>query len=218
MSPVTRRAVPSGTGLRRSLVVAAVVFLVAACGPAIDPVSFDPATPCTTREDEGRFAGAYPELEAILPTSFEGAAPAFRDSGRTCTPEQLGTLRERGITEVHFAGANWDLGNGRALTVAVFEATDLDPGRMIEFYEAGARAARRTNDLLRSDTTVGGFAAKRLDVLFGDSRQSIVAWGDDPPSGRVKVLLASELGDEKVAEVLQLLGTSSVNSPSPGPS
>lgn len=205
MSPVSRPPVPRGTGLPRSLLLAALVAIAAACGPAIDPVSFDPATPCTRPEDEGRFPGAYPALEGLLPAAFENAAPTFRDSGRSCTPEQLGTLGERGIAEIHFAGANWDLGNGRALTIAVFEASGLDPQRMIEFYEAGARAARRTNDLQTSDTTVGDLPAKRLDVLFGDSRQSIVAWPEDPSTGRVKVLLSAELGDAKVAEILDLI-------------
>lgn len=205
MSPIPMRPVPAGTGFTRLLLVASLAIMAAACGPAIETISFDPATSCTSAEDEGRFAGAYPALEALLPIAYDQRAPTLRDSGRSCTPEQLGTLGERGITEIRFAGANWDLGNGRALTIAVFEGTGLDPARMIEFYEAGARAARRTNDLRTSDTTVGGVAAKRLDVLFGDSRQSFVAWPDDAAAGRVKVLLAAELGDAMVAEILAQL-------------
>jgi hypothetical protein len=207
MSPCSMRLVPMGTGLRRLFAVLSLALLVAACSPTIEEVSFDPATSCTSTADEGRFPGAYPALEAALPEVFEGAAPRFKDSGRSCTPEQLGTLSERGITEVRFAGANWDLGNGRALTLALFEATGLDPQRMIEFYEAGARTARRTNDLRTSDTTVGGLSARRLDVLYGDSRQSIVAWPEEGVPGQVWVLLSSELGDAKVAEILDLIGS-----------
>ena len=39
---------------------------------------------------------------------------------------------------------------------------------MLEFYETGARGARRTEKLVTSDTTVGGEPARRLDVLGSD--------------------------------------------------
>jgi hypothetical protein len=195
-----------GPGSRLGIVLVLSVVL-AACAGGTPDVSFDPSTACAAAADEGHFPGAYPELEALLPASYEQVGPVSVDSGRSCTPGSLGTLAERGIPEVHFAGATWDLGNGRGLTVAVFEAPQLVPERMIEFYEAGARAARRTDDLQRSDTTVGGLAAKRLDVAYGDSAQTIVAWpaADDP--GRVKVLLAADLGDTKVAELLDRFAT-----------
>ena len=215
MPPRPRLTVPFDTAsrgsgrrsLRFGLLVVVALTLSACAGGGSPDVSFDPSTACAATADEGHYPGAYPALEALLPATYEGAAPASVDSGRSCTPETLGTLGERGFPEVHFAGATWDLGSGRGLTVAVFEAPQLVPERMIEFYEAGARAARRTDDLERSDTTVGGVPAKRLDVLYGDSAQTIVAWpaADDP--GRVKVLLAADLGDTKVAELLDRFGT-----------
>jgi hypothetical protein len=203
--------VPVDTASRGRLgpivLLAVLVTMLAACtGGGSPDVSFDPATACAAATDEGHFPGAYPKLEALLPTAYEQAAPTSVDSGRSCMPDTLGTLHERGIPEVHFAGATWDLGNGRGLTIAVFEASQLVPERMIEFYEAGARAARRTDDLERSDTTVGGQPAKRLDVLYGDSAQTIVAWPAADP-GRVMVLLAADLGDTKVAELLDRLAT-----------
>ena len=183
---------------------AAALLLVGCGGGGSAAVSFDPTTACATSTDEGHYPGAYPELEGTLPTSYEGAPPTSLDSGRTCTAETLGTLRERGLAELHFAGATWDLGNGRGLTVAVFEAPGLVPERMIEFYEAGARVARRTNELSRSDLAVGDVAGRRLDVLYGDSAQTIVAW-PSTASDRVHVVLASDLGDTKVAELLDTL-------------
>ena len=197
----------AGRRLVPGLVLVAALAVAACAGGGTPDVSFDPSTACAAATDEGHYRGAYPELEALLPASYEEAAPTSVDSGRSCTPATLGTLGERGIPEVHFAGATWDLGNGRGLTVAVFEAPQLVPERMIEFYEAGARVARRTDDLQRSDTTVGGVPAKRLDVAYGDSAQTIVAWPATDDPGRVKVLLAADLGDTKVAELLDRFGT-----------
>lgn len=198
--PVPSRTAPAST---RAITVLVLALLVAACGGAgIDPVSFDPGTACSSAADEGRYAGAYPQLEGLLPTSYEGQAPTFRDSGRSCTPESLGTFAERGFTEVKFAGTVWDIGNGQGLTMAVFEAPGLDAERVIEFYEAGARAARRTEDLRRSDTQVGDQPAKRLDVLYGTSAQTVVSWPEDAAAGRIRALLSADLGDAKVLELL----------------
>ena len=185
----------------------ALVLIGAGCGPTIEERSFDASVPCTSVDQEGRFKGAYPELEGSLPPAYEGRQPTFVDSGRSCTAEQLGTLGEAGISEIHFAGSNWDLGSGQALTVAAFDAPGLDPAKMVDFYEAGARAANRTNDLRRSDAQVGELPAQRLDVLYGETRQTIVAWparaGGEP--GRVFVLLAADIGDTRVLEVLESL-------------
>ena len=180
--------------------VALVLALVlAGCGTATPVASFDPASACTT---DGRMPGAYPELEALLPAAYEGKAPSTIDSGRNCTPAALGTLAKAGIDGVRFAGATWPLGGTSGLTVAVFEGDGLDPKAMIDFYEAGARTASRTEKLLSEDTTVAGQPARRLAVLRSDgSGQTIVAWPDG--EHRVMVLLAADLGDAKVAEAAE---------------
>ncbi len=174
--------------------------IVAGCGSSIPIVSFDPAAPCTT---DGRQPGAYPDLEAVVPTAYEGQAPDSVDSGRSCTPGALGTLAARGIEELRFAGATWGLGGTSGMTVAAFEADRLDPAAMIEFYQEGARGNRKTEKLQASDTTAGGRPARRLDVLQSDGAyQTIVAW----PSGidgRVMVLLAADVGDTKVAAAVE---------------
>lgn len=190
------------TAIAVLLVLLAVVL--AACGGSRIPLAtFDPASPCTA---DGRQPGAYPDLESLLPASYQGKAPGTVDSGRSCTPGALGTLAAGGISQLRFAGANWSLGASTALTVAVFEATGLDPTAMIAFYEAGARADSHTEKLQVSDLTVGEQPAKRLDVLASNGTgQTIVAWPAAAP-GRVHVLLASDLGDANVAAALESFG------------
>jgi hypothetical protein len=192
-----------GASARPALLVLATLvlaLLVAACGTATPVASFDPASACTT---DGRFPGAYPDLEGLLPSTYEGAAPATVDSGRNCTPSALGILAESGVGGVRFAGATWPLGGTTGLTVAVFEGEGLDATKLLAFYEDGARTARRTEKLQVSDTTVGGTAAKRLDVLGSDgTAQTVVTW-PAPEPGRVNVLLAADLGDAKVAQALE---------------
>ena len=179
--------------------VLALVLVTAACGSATPVASFDPASACTT---DGRMPGAYPDLEALLPKAYEGAAPATVDSGRNCTKGALGTLADAGIDGVRFAGATWPLGGTTALTVAVFEGDGLDPAKLLDFYVQPAADANRTDKLSTSDATVGGQPARRLDVLRSDgSGSTIVAWPGGAP-GRVMVLLASDLGDAKVLSAL----------------
>jgi hypothetical protein len=197
---MTRRNVPAAIAL-----ALAVTLAVAGCGGSRNlVVSFDPASACTT---DGRQPGAYPDLEALLPTTYDGRAPSGVDSGRSCTANALGTLAAHGITAVRFAGATWSLGASTGLTVAVFDGTGLDATGMLEFYETPARTASHTDTYTDSDVTVGGLPGKRLDVLNTDGTgQTIVTWPSSTP-GRVHVLLASDLGDAKVAAALVAFGT-----------
>jgi hypothetical protein len=200
---------PRHAHLRRrglgALLVAALALGLAACsGASIPFVSFDPSSPCTT---DGRMPGAYPDLEALLPADYQGAAPVNVDSGRSCTADALGTLTGDGVRQLRFAGATWDLGGPAALTVAVFQADRLTPSAMIDFYAAGAQANSKTEKLQTSDATVAGQPARRLDVLQSDGTgQTIVAWPTDEP-GLVHVLLASDVGDAKVLAALDELGS-----------
>jgi hypothetical protein len=193
---------------RRLQPIAAITLLaiaVAACSGASIPVTrFDPSSACTT---DGRQPGAYPDLEALLPASYEGKAPASRDSGRTCTTAALGTLASHGIRGVRFAGETWPLGGSTALTIALFDGTGLDAAEMLDFYAVPAQTASHTDKLQVSDTTVGGKPAKRLDVLNSDgTAQTVVTW-PGAQAGQVHVLLASDLGDANVAAALETFGT-----------
>lgn len=187
-----------------ALLAAALLPGVAACaGP--DPVaaSFDPAAPCPA---EGQMEGAYPDLEALVPVEYQGRGPDTLDSGRICSAEALGSLAEAGITEVRFAGATWRTGGTSGLTLAVFEGDGLDPAEMLDFYAIPAQSARRTEKLVQSDTAVGSVPAKRLDVLGADGTGStLVAW-QVPGETVVRVLLAADIGDAAVADLLGSLG------------
>jgi hypothetical protein len=178
------------------------LLVVSACTTATPVASFDPTSACTT---DGRMPGAYPDLEALLPKTFEGAAPTTVDSGRNCTKRALGSLADAGIDGVEFAGATWPLGGSTGLTVAVFEGAGLEPAEMVDFYAKGAIGASKTDKAKVSDTTVDGQPAKRLDVLASDgSGSTIVAWPGGSP-GRVMVLLAADLGDAKVLDALKAI-------------
>src|SRR5207344_7224 len=100
--------------LALSLAVLSVV--AAACGAGTPP-SFDPTGACST---DGRAAGAYPDLEALVPTRYQGVPPETLDSGRNCTAGNLGSLASLGISEIRFAGGTWTFGAERAAVLAVF--------------------------------------------------------------------------------------------------
>ena len=146
--------------------------LLAACA-----APFDPKGPCTT---DGTAAGAYPELETQVPRIFRGKAPSQVDSGRACTTAGLGTLATHGISEMRYAGATWTIGTDSGLSLALFRsegATPLTRELLIEFYETGARAGKNvqsvdTTDYQVDPTTLG----RRIDVLNGESFQSVVVW------------------------------------------
>lgn len=186
----------------RALFLALAATVAVACGAA-PPPSFSPEGPC---DGDGRAPGTYPALEALLPDAYEGEAPDALDSGRTCTTAGLATLAAAGVTDLRFAGATWDLGGGRGLTLAVFDGEGLTVDAMIEFYETGARDARRTERVEVSETTVAGREAGRIDVVWSQTGQTIVAWPSSDGE-RVNVLLAADVGDARVAEILETYGT-----------
>lgn len=184
----------------------AAFLVLGACSSADGRLgTFDPAAPCPA---QGQQPGAYPDLEAMLATDYEDRAPDTVDSGRLCSTEALGSLAQAGITELRFAGATWQTGGTSGLTLAVFEADGLDATKMLDFYAIPAQSARRTEKLQRVETTVGSLPAERLDVLGSDGTgQTVVTW-QAPGESVVRVLLAADLGDSRVAELLATLGSS----------
>lgn len=154
-------------------------FLVAACSSA-PAAPFDPNAPCGI---DGRVAGAYPDLEARLPTSFEGAEPATVDSGRHCSEAALGSLIAHKVSNVQFAGAVWDLGGGAGISSAIFRlpSTDLPADWISEFYDIGARTAKRTENIEASSPIIPGPGQIfRLDTLNDLSFQTVLVWQDGP--------------------------------------
>ena len=133
------------TRLSHALVAALIALLVTACSGA-PAATFDPSASCGA---DGRVAGAYPDLEAQLPTSFEGAVPVTIDSGRHCSEAALGSLIAHKVSNVQYAGAVWDLGGGTGISSAIFRlpSADLPADWISEFYDVGARTAKRTENI-----------------------------------------------------------------------
>jgi hypothetical protein len=170
MPPAPGR-VPRARRVVAGLLLVATLVIAAACS-----APFDPTGPCTA---DGRASGAYPELETAIPTVYLGAKPSQLDSGRICTPAGLGTFAGHGVKELRFAGGTWSTGTDSGLSLAVLTDPDgppLDPAWVVEFYETGARAGKNVTSV---ETTAyqGGLAdARRIDVLNGESYQSVVVW------------------------------------------
>lgn len=172
-----RRGRWAGTRSRSLALAASFVVALAACAPA---PSFDPTGPCDV---DGRIAGAYPVLEAALPGSLDAEAPDSLDSGRSCTPAALGALVSHEVTELRFAGATWDRGGGHGATIAILglPSAALPAAWVEEFYETGARTARKTEKIETSRPSLPDVGpAFRLDTLNELSFQSVVVWADGP--------------------------------------
>ena len=178
-----------------------IVAGLAACGSG--GASFDPNGQCTA---DGRAPGAYPELEQRLPPALGGIGPANGtggatadvppttvDSGRNCSEKALATLWSHGVRELRFAGATWDLGNGDGEVSAFFETPSGQPALvaawMEEFYESGARASSKTENIETSRPTIGPAGEVfRLDTLNDLSYQTVVVW---PATGGVRVVIVA---------------------------
>ena len=145
-----------------------------ACGGSV--ATFGPAGACAA---DGRAPGAYPELEASLPASLDGEAPEALDSGRNCSDGALGSLISHDLHEVRFAGATWDRGGGSGVSSVVFAsaAGTLPAAWIAEFYEIGARTAKRTENIEATRPKFPGVSeAWRLDTLNDLSLQTVVTW------------------------------------------
>jgi hypothetical protein len=186
--------------VRRGALILALlaVLAIAGCGAGSSYASFDPTSACTT---DGRFPGAYPDLEARLPARFDGRGPDSRDSGRNCTAAELGTLAGHGIHEIRYAGATWELGGRSGVTLAAFTGSGLTAEWLGEWYEAGARAARKTRKISPTRPTMAGRQAYRLDTVNDDSVQTVITW--DAPSGdAVYVVVAADVPEARIQEAL----------------
>jgi hypothetical protein len=179
-----------GRGGRRSLaslLALVLVSVVAATACSVGGAAFDPTGPCL---DDGQAAGAYPELEALIPTAFEGEPPGRLDSGRNCTPEGLGPLVDSGIEEVRFAGGLWELGSESGTTLAVFSGEGITAEIMGRFYHQGADEARKTEDVVGAPSTVAGRPGYRLDLTNDGYLQTVVTW-PSPDGAVVRAALVS---------------------------
>ena len=191
---------PKLTALRIAL-LAAVALVFAGCTGAATP-SFDPTGPCS---GDGSAPGAYPELEALVPTTFEDRGPDLLDSGRNCTDENLGTLANEGIEEIRFAGGTWEFGSDIAAVLAVFAADGLTVNTMADWWESTARDSPRTQILRSTEVDMYGLGVRRLDTKTGERLQSVLVWPGDEP-GQVNVVLTHNLPDPKIEAAVAAFG------------
>ena len=159
----------------------------AGCQPS---ASFQPNGACVA---DGRAPGTYPELEGQLPGELAGNVPTSRDSGRSCSDQRLGTLASHGVRDLRYAGATWAPEGGSSTVIALFTtpATQphLDPTWIEEFYETGARASTKTENLQVTHPALeGAGTVYRLDTLNELSFQSVVVW---PGTNVVHVVLVA---------------------------
>jgi hypothetical protein len=188
--------------LRSGLLAFAVVLVVAGCSSGGALTSFDPTTPCTA---DGRFPGAYPDLEAEVPKLYMSAAPETLDSGRNCSSANLGSLAGQGITMVRFAGGTWTFGAERAAVLARFTADGLDATKLADFYEASAKAAARTSITNETTPTVAGRPGFRLDTETGERTQSVLVWPSGT-AGTVNVVITDDLPDARIQDAIDAFG------------
>ena len=182
------------------LLTVLLALILAACAGSVP--SFDPTGPCTA---DGSAPGAYPELEAGIPTTYEGRAPDTLDSGRNCTAENLGVLADAGISEVRFAGGTWDFGGNRAAALVTFQAPGLTSDLIADFYAASARAANRTEVSGETTPTLAGHATRRLDSTTGNRLQTVVTWAGAEPD-TVHVVITNDLPDPKIEAAVAAFG------------
>jgi hypothetical protein len=179
------------------IALASLAVFVAACGGGA-PASFDVAAGCPV---EGRVAGAYPDLEKRIPTSYEGRAPDTLDSGRHCDPDSLGSLAKAGFDEVRFAGGTWDFGGERAAALVVFEAPGLTANQIADFYGTSAQGANRTTITSVSTPEISGRSGYRLNTMTGDRVQTVVVW-PSATSDVVNVVITNDLPDPKIQSAI----------------
>jgi hypothetical protein len=203
-SPAMRTSVLRGSHRSRALTQALLAFagaalLLAGCSSAA-PASFDPATACagTARQ---QMKGAYPALEARIPDSIGGVAPASRDSGRFCSKETLGSLVDAGVTEVRFGGGIWEAGERGGIQLGVFEGGGLTPALLAEEYRRAADASRQTDAVRATTLEVAGRPAWRIDVVDGNSRQAILVWGSADGTV-VQTVVAADVDEAKLQEAI----------------
>jgi hypothetical protein len=192
---------PTMSRLRTSVLGVAMAVLLVGCTGAAGP-SFEPIGPCTV---DGSAPGAYPDLEAMVPTAYEDRGPNRLDSGRNCSDENLGSLADEGIDEIRFAGGTWEFGSDIAAVLAVFAADALTVDALADWWESTARASSRTQILRSASAEVAGRTVRRLDTKTGQRIQSVLVWAGDAP-GQVNVVLSHNLPDPKIEAAVAAFG------------
>jgi len=150
---------------------------------------------------DGSAPGAYPDLEALVPTKYMDAAPEKLDSGRNCSPENLGSLASAGISEVRFAGGTWTFGAERAAVLAVFTAPGLTAAKLADLYLESAHTASRTKIINASEPTIAGRSGRRLDTTTSSRTQTVLVW-PSATRDQVNVIITNDLPDARIDDAV----------------
>jgi len=188
------------SALRAAAVLVLGVVLAGCVNDATPIQSFDPATPCAGADSQV-MQGAYPELEAGLPTSLAGVKATSLVSGRLCSANTLGTLYGRGIHETHFASAVWNYGGGSGIQLTVMSAAGLTVANVLESYTSGAANAPKVHSLVTTNITVNGLAGMRADIENDDYAQDVVVWPGGA-AGVVRVVITSDIHEADLKTAL----------------
>ena len=175
--------------MRRAVLALTVALCMLGCQLSAG-ASFQPDGACTT---DGRAPGTYPDLEQKLPGGLGEEGATSVDSGRSCSDQRLSTLKAHGVTDLRYAGATWTPEGGSSTVIAVFTTATggppLEPAWMEEFYETGARASTKTENIEISHPTYDqAGVVYQLNTLNDLSFQSVVVW---PAEGFVHVVIVA---------------------------
>lgn len=140
-----------------------------------------------------------------MPKTYQGGPPQTLDSGRNCSPANLGSLASLGIAEVRFAGGTWTFGAERAAAIAVFRAKGLTADALATLYTESAGAASRTQITAHVPLTISGRAGQRLDTQTGERLQTVVVWPAVAPD-TVDVVITNDLPDARIQDAIDAFG------------
>ncbi|HXR26925.1 MAG TPA: hypothetical protein VN771_03605 [Candidatus Baltobacteraceae bacterium] len=176
-------------------------LLVGACAAAPTP---DPSAACNG-VDAPATPGYYPALESLLPTSYAQATPSIVNSGRFCTAASLGSLAGAGISDLHFAGAQFPASDSTGVSLLEYAAPSLTPSMLADAFTAGAASATDVNQIQTSAVTVAGRAGVRIQVNNQDVLQVLIFWPSAQP-GTVNGILASGVSESAIQAAIQDFG------------
>ena len=196
-------AVPSPDPSRVALLLALVALSLAACA-ATAAASFDPTGPCTA---DGSAPGAYPDLEAMVPATYEGRAPDTLDSGpQLHGREPRRACADAGIDEVRFAGGTWGFGGNRAAALCRVQRPGPD-GRRAWPTSTPRAPVRRTGPRSPASRRRRSPAdrATASTPTTGERQQTVVVWPAAEPDV-VNVVITNDLPDPKIEAAVAAFG------------
>jgi hypothetical protein len=200
----------------RLVLVLGAALLVAACVPGA-AASYDPAAPCNGADEQSQ-AGFYPDLEALVPTAVAapspsaGASPEAQatlgppQSGRFCSANTLGTLAEKGVAELRFAGSLWPTGDAQGISLAVYRAAGLTTDLLADSFTAAASKASAVAQISTQAVTIVGRHGVRISVNNQDQLQTVVFWGSATPD-TVNAVIAADPSEARLQVAIAAFGS-----------